>query len=109
MESKDIQRAAYLADIEAWVRQGRAAARRPSTAAYGLLLSDFSSEELHQAEDRGDPRPIGVTSWIWLHNTKRDLTAWHNAIREVCQGTETFSVEQLKRANEIYQRITKGG
>jgi len=50
-------RAAYLAAISEWTKNGWVSPR-PSPLTYGLLLSDFTLQEVEDAEDMGDPPPL---------------------------------------------------
>jgi hypothetical protein len=95
------QKAAYLAARTDWVRGG-SVGMSPDTELFGVMFSDFTSDEMAAADDAGDPRPAGVSSWIWNDPEFKDQLRWHHAVRKANKGVLVFTTEELKAAEAYY-------
>lgn len=95
------QKAAYLVARTDWVRGGSVGIS-PATEIFGVMFSDFTSDEMAAADDAGDPRPSGVSSWTWNDPEFRDQLRWHHAVRKASNGGVVFTTEELKVAEAYY-------
>lgn len=97
----DGQKAAYLAARTAWVRGG-SVGLSPTTELFGVMFSDFTSDEMAAADDAGDPRPSGVSSWTWNDPEFKDQLRWHHALRKASKGGVVFTTQELNVAEAYY-------
>jgi hypothetical protein len=98
------QRDAYLAEVTEWTRGGRRGPR-PSPLRHGFMLCDFTSTEVYEAENRGDPKPPALSNWLWLDHTKTDSMKWHSAIRQAYDGGPSFTRYEMRKATQLYAQL----
>jgi hypothetical protein len=98
-----MSRESYLAATTEWVSNGRKGLR-PSAPLHEVMLTDFTPDELHQAEDKGDPRPPAISSWWWFDNDD-DPLRWHAALRATHAGGPVHLVSEKEAALSLYNSV----